>query len=113
MLADSGQRADYCLGLEAASTSPLKTAPPVFLESGLTLRRRPGTFRLLGEHRDSGVAGGRSLARGTELSIAIDRYGRRCWDSRWAGCVGVRAIILFRGRNRPVAVVARRAVLSM
>jgi len=38
MLADSGQRADYCLGLEGASTSPLKTAPAAsFSKAGLTL----------------------------------------------------------------------------
>src|SRR5258707_15786292 len=83
MLADAGERADSCLGLEGALEVAPKTGPRrVFLESWAYVTDGvQGHFGCSGSIEIPELLAGEVLARGTELSIAIDRY---------AGAVGIR-----------------------
>jgi inosine/xanthosine triphosphatase len=83
MLADSGQRADYCLGLEGGLDVATENGTRrVFLESWAYVTDGvQGHFGCSGSIEIPELLAEEVLSRGTELSIAIDRY---------AGAVGIR-----------------------
>ncbi len=82
LLADSGQRADYCLGLEGGLDVATENGTRrVFLESWAYVTVQ-GHFGCSGSIEIPELLAEEVLARGTELSIAIDRY---------AGAVGIRS----------------------
>ena len=83
MLAGSGQRADYCVGLEGGLDVAVENGVRrVFLESwAFVTDGMRGHFGCSGSIEIPELLAEEVLARGTELSIAIDRY---------AGAVGIR-----------------------
>ena len=83
MLADSSERADYCVGLEGGLDVAVENGTRhVFLESWAYVTDGVrGHFGCSGSIEIPELLAEEVLSRGTELSIAIDRY---------AGAVGVR-----------------------
>ena len=83
MLADSGHRADYCVGLEGGLDVAIENGTRrVFLESWAYVSDGVrGHFGCSGSIEIPELLAEEVLTRGTELSIAIDRY---------AGAVGIR-----------------------
>jgi len=83
LLADSGQRADYCVGLEGGLDVAVENGiRHVFLESWAYVTDGVrGHFGCSGSIEIPELLAEEVLTRGTELSIAIDRY---------AGAVGIR-----------------------
>ena len=83
MLADSGQRADYCVGLEGGLDVAVENGiRRVFLESwAYVTDGARGHFGCSGSIEIPELLAEEVLSRRTELSIAIDRY---------AGAVGIR-----------------------
>jgi inosine/xanthosine triphosphatase len=83
LLADSGDRADYCVGLEGGLDVAIENSVRrVFLESWAYVTDGVrGHFGCSGSIEIPELLAEEVLSRGTELSIAIDRY---------AGAVGIR-----------------------
>jgi non-canonical (house-cleaning) NTP pyrophosphatase len=83
MLTDSGNRADYCVGLEGGLDVAVENGTRrVFLESWAYVTDGVrGHFGCSGSIEIPVLLAEEVLTRGTELSIAIDRY---------AGAVGIR-----------------------
>jgi inosine/xanthosine triphosphatase len=83
MLADSSDRADYCVGLEGGLDVAIENGTRrVFLESWAYVTDGVrGHFGCSGSIEIPEALAEEVLSRGTELSIAIDRY---------AGAVGIR-----------------------
>jgi inosine/xanthosine triphosphatase len=83
MLREAGQPADYCVGLEGGVDVAVENdVRCVFLESWAYVTDGVrGHFGCSGSIEIPELLAGEVLARGTELSIAIDRY---------AGAVGIR-----------------------